>query len=134
MSQESVEIVRRGVAAAIAQPPDLETVRKVAAPDLVLVTDWGADGDVRHGVQGFLDVIAETAVAWDPWHQELEDIIDAERGSVLVLLRLTARGRESGVPVDFPWAMVITVVDGRIAMARAFTDRDAARRTAGLEG
>jgi ketosteroid isomerase-like protein len=133
MSQENIELSRRGIAAAVAQPPDLETVREVSDPDLVLTTAWGVDAAEHLGVQGFLDALAEMAAAFDPWRQDIERLIDAGQGRVVAFMRLTARGKESGVPVEFPWAIVITVRGGRIAAARVIVDRDEALRAVGLE-
>jgi len=44
---------------------------------------------------------------------------------VVVLVRLKARGKESGAPIDRPWAMVITLRDGKLVSSRTFLDRDA---------
>jgi ketosteroid isomerase-like protein len=133
VSQENVEIARRAAAAAFAQPLDLELLREVADPDLVLTTNWGVDETEHHGVQGFVDAIAEMSAAWDPWHQDVERMVDAGGDRVVALMRLTARGRESGVPVDFRWAMVIEVHGGRISTARVFIDHAEALNAVGLE-
>src|SRR5262249_31044888 len=111
---------------------DAETMREVSDPDLVIKTDWGTDGNEFHGLEGLAGAIAEMAAAWDPWHQEIERLIDAGGGAVVAFMRLTAQGRESGVPVDFGWALVITVRGGRIAAAQAFVDRDQALAAAGV--
>jgi ketosteroid isomerase-like protein len=77
--------------------------------------------------------ITEMAAAWDPWRQDVERVIDAGQDRVVALLRLIARGRESGVPVQFPWALVMTLKGGRIATSRAFIDQHKALKAAGLE-
>ena len=76
--------------------------------------------------------MAELTAAWGEWHQDVDRIIDAGQDRVVVLLRLNARGRESGVPVHFPWAMVMTLCGGRVATSRAFIDQDEAFQAVGL--
>jgi ketosteroid isomerase-like protein len=129
-SQENVEIARRALLAAFAQPPDLETVRELCDPALALTSNWGMEETRHRGVQGLLDGIAEMAAAFDPWRQDLERVLDAGNGRVVAFLRLSAR--ESGVPVEFRWALVIALRDGRVAAARAFVDPDAALEAAAV--
>jgi ketosteroid isomerase-like protein len=133
MSQKNVEIVRQAIAASIAVPPDLETLNAALDPDHVLTTDWGADQHQYLGVQGWLEAIAEMVAAWEPWEQEVERVIDAGENGVVALLLLNARGKESGVPVRFPWAMVVTLRGGRMATSRVFLDQDQALKAMGLE-
>ena len=132
MSSENVEIARRGLIACFAQPPDLEIAMEIADPGIFFTSNWGAEESEFHGVDGIVEGIAEMAAAFDPWRQELEEIIDAGDGAVVAFMRLTARGRESGVPVEFPWALLITLSGGLITSARAFIDRDEALRAAGV--
>jgi ketosteroid isomerase-like protein len=133
MSHENVEIVQRAIEAAFAQPPDLDTVREVADHALVLTTDWGVDTTEHHGTQGLLDGIEEMTAAFDPWQQDIERLIDAGPDSVVALMTLRARGKQSGAPVEFPWAMVLSVDRGRITSARAFTAQNEALKAVGLE-
>jgi ketosteroid isomerase-like protein len=49
-----------------------------------------------------------------------------------VLVRLKARGRESGAPVDQPWAMLITLREGKLIASHTYLDRARALRAAGL--
>ena len=132
MTRENVEIVWRAIAAAIARPPDFEAVNELYHPDHVLTSDWGVEGKLYHGAQGFAEAMADLDAAWQEWHQEVEQVLDAGDRGVVVLVRLKARGRESGAPVDQAWAMVITLRDGKLASSRTFLDRDQALRFAGV--
>jgi ketosteroid isomerase-like protein len=134
MSDQNVEIVLRAIAASIAVPPDVETLNVVLDPNHVLSTDWGADQRQHLGVKGYLEAIAEMLAAWDPVQQEVERVIDARENGVVALLRLNARGKESGVPVRSLWAMVVTLRGGRMATSRVFLDRGQALKAVGLEG
>ena len=128
-----MQIVGRAIAASIAVPPDVVTLDALLDPNHVLTTDWGADQHQHLGVQGFLEAIAEMVAAWDPWQQEIERVIDADENGVVALLRLNARGKESGVPVRFPWAMVVTLRGGRMETSRVFLDPGQALKAVGLE-
>jgi ketosteroid isomerase-like protein len=133
VSQENVEIVRRAIFASITVPPDVVTLNALLEPSHVLTTDWGADQHQHLGVRGYLEAISEMVAAWDPWRQEVERIIDARENGVVALLLLNARGKESGVPVRFPWAMVVTLRGGRMATSRVFLDQGQALKAVGLE-
>ena len=133
MSQENVEVVRRAVEASTAKPPDFAMVNTLYHPDHILTSDWGVEGRTYHGAHGFAEAIADLDAAWQDWQQEIDDVIDTAGDDVVVLARLRAQGRESGAPVDQPWAMVITVRDGKIVASRTFLDRDRALKAVGLE-
>ena len=132
MAEENTEIVRRALTASTAQPPDLATVNALYHRDHVLTSDWGADGKTLHGMEGFAEVREDLDEAWEDWRQEIDDVIDAGGDRVVVLVRLKARGRESGAPVDQPWAMVVELRDGRIAASHTYLSREAALEAVGL--
>jgi ketosteroid isomerase-like protein len=133
MSQQNVEIVWRAIAASMAQPPDFGTVNALYHPDHVLTSDWGVEGRVYDGARGFAEALSDLNAAWQEWRQEIDDVIDAGEDHVVVLARLKARGRESGAPVDQPWAMVITLRHGHLIASRTFLDRTQALKAVGLE-
>jgi ketosteroid isomerase-like protein len=133
VSQENVEVVRQAVRASTAQPPDFATVNALYHPDHVLTSDWGVEGRSYHGASGFAEAIADLNAAWQEWRQEVDEIRDAGGDDVVVLVRLVARGRESGALVEQPWAMVITVSGGKLIASRTFLDRHRALEAVGLE-
>ena len=133
MSHENVEIVRRAIGAILSQPPDEETIGEVLDPDHVLTTNWGVGETEHHGVPGSLAALAEISLIWDSWQQELERVLDAGDERVVALLRFRAKGRESAVPVESPWAMVVTLRNGRIVTSRVFLTHDEALKAAGLQ-
>jgi ketosteroid isomerase-like protein len=132
MSQENVEIVRMAMAAATAQPPDIKTINALYHPEHVLTSDWGVEGKTYHGAAGFAAAVADLDAAWQEWRQELDDVLEAGETDVLALMRLIARGKESGAPVERPWAMLITLRDGELVASRTFLDQQAALAFAGL--
>jgi ketosteroid isomerase-like protein len=132
VSQENVEIVRRAIAASTSEPPDVETLRAILDPEHVLITDWGVEKGRHQGVEGYLAAIGEMEAAWNSLTQEVERVLDAGERGVVVLMRLKARGKESGAAVENPWAMVVVLRDGRIVTSRAFLQQDEALKAVGL--
>jgi ketosteroid isomerase-like protein len=134
VSRENVEIVRRAIVAGLmSEPPDVQTLTEVLDADAVLTTDWGVGGTEHRGVQGTLAAVAEMNAVWDSWQQEVERVLDAGDKGVVALLRFRAKGRESAVPVESPWAMVMTLRNGRIVSSTVFLTHDGALKAVGLE-
>ncbi len=71
------------------------------------------------------------AGAWESFEIEFEDFFDAG-DQVVVFARDHGIGRTSGVPVEFVYAQLITLRDGKVSRWQAFTDRDEALEAAGL--
>jgi ketosteroid isomerase-like protein len=133
MSRENVEIARAAVAAGfVAQPPDEHVLRAVLDPACVLTSDWGAERAEHRGVEGALAAITEMSTVWESWEQQVERVIDAG-DDVVALLRLRATGRGSAAPVEFAWAMVATLSNGRIVRGRTFLSQPEALKAVGLE-
>jgi ketosteroid isomerase-like protein len=132
MSEENVEIVRRAIAASVSEPPDADALAALMHPEHVLTTDWGVETEAYHGVRGYLASIAETGAPWQSWRQEIERMLDAGENRVVVFARLVAVGRQSAAPVEDPWAMTVTLRDGKITSSQVFLDRDEALDAAGL--
>jgi hypothetical protein len=84
----------------------------------------------REGVrQGWFDFLS----AWENFRTEALEILDgAQPGTYVVLVRLSARGKESSVPIDAQGANTVVMRDGSIAHFEMFWDRDAAFAAAGL--
>ena len=64
-----------------------------------------------HG--GWLELMAEVHEAFDAVRLEPERLIGIPPDTMLVLVRLSARGRGSGLSVDTPIAIVVTIRRGR---------------------
>jgi ketosteroid isomerase-like protein len=97
----------------------------------VVLEDFPDPGPFR-GVEG-------TRAFWELWkgtfdefHAELEEY--AETGnSVIVIVRMVGRGKDSGVAVDTPsFPMVWTVRDGLVARMEMFASRNDALAAVGL--
>ncbi len=130
MSRENVEIVRTAYDALARR--DIEAgkviMRKHLAQDFEF--ESALTGQVHKGAQGMLDLAADL---WDTldYVPAVEEIIDFSE-HVVVVLRISGRGADSGIPVSQRVAMVWTFEDDRIVRGKSFTSRAEALEAAGL--
>ena len=93
---ERVDFLRQGYAAL--QRDDLEAFKALARgrlhPEFEFHHIW--DGRVLKGYEGTLEWLADTRETWADYSQEVEEIIESGE-QVVVVLRVSARGGESGV-------------------------------------
>jgi ketosteroid isomerase-like protein len=131
MSEENVEIVRKILDAGNRR--DTEAILQYADPEIELQSAiiGGAEGNTYRGHQGIRDWIAESDAAFEELrmeHEEFRDLGD----DVLLIGRLHARGRESGVEIESAIAWLTTFRGGRIVRARGYLDPKEALEAAGL--
>jgi ketosteroid isomerase-like protein len=88
-------------------------------------------GDVFEGRAAIEEFLRGYLEQWDVFHQEVESTL--RRGDrVLVIIHLTAIGRESGAEVNARYAHLWTLRDGRGGEVAAYYDPEKALRE--LEG
>ena len=131
MSQENVELVRRG-AVALAEGdwkaafatwhPQIEWDFE---PEAVISGTYRGREEVRAALLSFM-------TEWDDFGLEIEDLIAAEDGRVVMSVRLTGRGRLSGIPLDFRETTIWTVQGGRAVHVKEYFDRSQALEAVGL--
>jgi ketosteroid isomerase-like protein len=80
------------------------------------------------GLQQWLD---DWGAAWDEWHVEVEEILDAG-DAVLALIHQVARGHASGMDLDSHDGMLFTIRGGKVVALDYFTGRERALAAAGL--
>ena len=127
MSQENVEIIRRGYEHWTA------TGEPVVTSDLVWdVSHLGwPDQQIYVGAKGAKQFMAEWADAWDDWELEVEDCIDAgER--VVVIVNQRGRSKVTGIPLDMRFAQVWTLRDGVGIRMQMYASVDEALAAVGL--
>ena len=137
MSQENVEIVRRGFEvfqAGIARgDPGTVFDSGIFAPDGEWIVPRDAPGfrQVYRGREEFLEFMRTWTEDFD-WWIELERVVDAGGDRVVALTHQRATGKASGVPVELHMGAVWELRDGRVVRIRNFFDPTGALEAAGL--
>jgi ketosteroid isomerase-like protein len=85
-----------------------------------------------HGHEGWLELMAEVREAFDAVRLEPERLVGVPPDAMVVFVRLSARGRGSGLSVDTPIAIVVTIRRGRAGRLDIFRDPADAVAAAGL--
>ena len=132
MSQENVEVVRRGADALDAGDLDRhyseffdpEVEWRTAAEDPDAATHQGLPAYKRY-LEGWIE-------SFDGLHADVEECIDAGDDRVFTWIRYTGRGRESGVPADWHLAIIFTIRDGKVVRGEEYFDRNEALEAAGV--
>jgi ketosteroid isomerase-like protein len=129
MSQENVEIVRRGYEHYNRTgEPDYS----VLDPDIVYdVSRRTFDPTVYHGLDGVREFVALIREQWVTMRLEPQDCVDAG-DSVVVSVRLVGVGKESGAETTANAAHVWTFRDGKVVRQTTFQAMDEALEAAGL--
>ncbi len=133
MSQENVEIVRRGYEQWLATGG--QSFPENAHPDFVwdmsTFRDW-PERQTYPGAEGARQFMAEWAGAWETWELEVEDYADAgER--VVVIVRQHGRSKATGVSVDMHFGRVWTIRDGLQVRMQMYASPAEALEAAGLQ-
>jgi len=129
MSEENVAVVRRGLERFMKTGEVLEETFDVESLE---VHDHDIlDGRDYRGAEGFMEWLEDWSAAWEEWSLDPEEYIDAgER--VIVVAKMHARGRGSGVEVDRQDALLYELRDGLIVRIDYFNNRSEALTAAGL--
>jgi ketosteroid isomerase-like protein len=132
MSQENVEIVRRGNAAfnrgdyegfAASCDPEIEFRDQANAADAP---------ETLNGTQALLSLLSEWQESFDDFRAEISDYIDAG-DHVVCVTRWTGRGKASDAVVDVSQVDVYELREGKIVRATlAFPDKTTALEAVGL--
>jgi uncharacterized protein len=127
MSEENIQAARnffRELNSAIASGADVvEVFARYCEPGVVSElgamegTVRGPDGAARY-LEGQLEFIDGMQV--DP-----EEFIEAG-GRIVVPFRLHGRARETGLPIEFRYAQLFTMRDGRFARVRMYSNKERA--------
>jgi ketosteroid isomerase-like protein len=129
MSQENVELVQQMWEAFLQN--DLQSALLSYDPDV----EWDGtnlpDGKVGRGVDAIMDHITRWSAMWESWNVEVERVIDAGGGHVVVLIRETGRST-SGLDMDERHAELYRIRDGRIVRRQGFSDPNDALEAMGL--
>ena len=131
MSQENVEIVRRGYEHFAATG---ELLAEATAPDFVWdmskFRGW-PEQQTYEGTEGARVFLRDWLEAWDGWELEVEAFHDAG-DKVVVIVRQRGQSKTSGLPVDMSFGQIWTLRDGKQARMEMYADPAEALEAAGL--
>ena len=112
MSQENVEVVRRGYEHFKVTGAFLpETVHPDFVWDMSKFRGW-PERQVYPGVEGAMQFIADWIESWAEWELELKELRDAD-DRVVAIFRQRGRSKATGLPVEMHFAQVWTFRDGK---------------------
>jgi len=132
MSQENVETIRRlyeqwargDLSASDLFDPDVEFARiGIQTPDME--GRWHGMDELRSAIRDYLNPLSDLRIS-------AEHITDLGGDRVLVFSRHTARGKQSGVPIEHELGDLLTLRNGKVVRWDAYWDRGAALEAAGL--
>jgi ketosteroid isomerase-like protein len=131
MSQENVEWVRR-VGEAWARS-DLEGVDALVQGRLAEDVEFDPLylDRVYRGFDGARQLFADLNETWEEYRSEPQEIVDMGE-HVLLVTRITARGRGGGVPVDQRIAILGRFQGEKLVWAKSFASKQQALEAAGL--
>ena len=133
MSQENVEVVRRGYEAFNRR--DLRALAELSHEDLEFTSVMAAvdaGGAAYRGSQTWTSYFAAMDQTWEEWRAEDFEAFDAGGDRVAAVFRLTGRGKHSGAPVERKIGLVYRIRDGQLWRMRSYLDPTEALEAAGL--
>jgi len=131
MSQENVELVRTGFAALRSGDTDRQEalMREHVHPEFELHPLYF--DRVYVGVEGLREFLSDMRDTWEDYVLNPQEMVDLGE-HIVVVMRMSARGAGSGVPVAQEVATVFTFLGQQAIHAKAFPSRAEALKAAGL--
>jgi len=132
VSVDNVALARR--AFQLLAAGDVDALAELLHEDgeLHSATAGALTGAVYCGVAGVRQYVADLTEVWERFDQVPEEFIDLADGAVLVIVRLNALGRTSGVEVNQRGAAHITFKDGKVWRVVGYSSVEEARFAVGL--
>jgi ketosteroid isomerase-like protein len=131
MSQENVEVVRRCYG--FWTNRDFSLLTEVVDPDAVLDLSRNVfNPGIHHGFDDLRRFLEQVDEAWENFQIEPEELIDGD-DHVFAAVRMSGRGRGSGVEVEMQLFAVWTLREGKVLrLTGGYRDRAEALEAAGL--
>jgi ketosteroid isomerase-like protein len=86
---------------------------------------------VLSGVQGLEMFVEAVEQDFSEFHYDADEVVEVDDDRVLVLGRIVAKARATGMPLSGEFGHIWTVRGGRATHVEAHRDRDEARKAAG---
>ncbi len=132
MSNDDREIVRAHIEAFVAE----DTERSVSFMDEHVVNDWTRVGilhQTAYGVEAVVKGVLHYRGAFEEYDYVVKELTDLGSGQVLAEISETGRGKGSGVPVELSYAVLYSVIVGKIVRITAFSSAQEAREAIGVQ-
>ena len=130
MSQENIDRLRRGYEAFARR--DLDAALEMMDPEIEAHDAPEApDATVHHGREAVRRDWEQMLALFEDFKLDIEEVFDAGE-ELVVFLRLSGQGRESGAEVDARMAHMWTIREGRAIRLRQYLDRAEALEAVGL--
>ena len=134
MSQENVEVCKRAFEAGNRR--DFDGILRDLHPDVEwhpgIVEHLTGDATVYPGPEGVREgLMRDFFATFDDVRFDFSEIRDLG-DQVLAIGSIHARGTESGVEIESPWAYVIRFKEGKVIWVRNYMDVEQALEAAGL--
>jgi ketosteroid isomerase-like protein len=131
MSRENVELVRRGIE--VFNSGDIDRILSFTGADFEIEVPPGlsAEPDTYRGHEGVRRYFRSFDEAMDEVHFEAQRFWDAAE-AVVVDVRVTARGKQTEIPVEQRAAQLWTIRGGKVVRIRAYASLSEALETVGL--
>ena len=131
MSQENVKLVRLAVDATNRR--DLATLDAIWSEEGEFHSTFAAsEGRVFRGRKGIRDYFDTLGDVFDDMRIEIEEITDVGEDRLVVELRVSGRGKGSGVNVEQRNGQVWTIVDSKVARIDSYMNSTDAFEAVGL--
>ena len=126
----TVERLRRGVEAFNRR--DIDGALEPLDPDVELVPLKAAlEGGSYRGHEGLRRYLGDMSDDWERFHLEAEEFRPVGSDRILVMGRVMARGRASGVDMDYAAAWLCYLRGGKVVRVQFYSDRNEALLAAG---
>jgi ketosteroid isomerase-like protein len=131
MSRENVELVRRGLE--IFNSGDIDRILSFTGADFEIEVPPGlsAEPDTYRGPEGVRRYFQSFDEAMDEVHFQADRFWD-DAEAVVVDVLVTARGKQTAIPVEQRAAQLWTIRGGRVIRIRAYASLSEALETVGL--
>jgi ketosteroid isomerase-like protein len=131
MSQENVELIRRGIEAYVAG--DWETWLEGFDPEIewIEMPSLGPDASTYRGIKEVRRAVESWIGMWTDYKFEVRDYFDAG-DEVVVLVQESGRGRSTGAAVERQLGEICTIDSGKLSRLRMYGSWAEALEAAGL--
>ena len=131
MSEQNLEVVRRTLETFMREGTSA-SYEGLVADDVDLRPAFEVTGGTSFaGPEGVVSFMRQWTEAFDDWALEVDELLDAGE-AVVARLRQSARGRESGAPVENLFGIVFRLQGGQIVRIKSYLTIAEALEAAGL--